>query len=244
MLQFRLIFMLFLTATALCATPTFAQTTQPSVAAETLELRAMTAFNQGQYAVALPLLEQLAERVKDDANRLGAVQEQIRVCQRGIEAASKAKPVDAQAAAGERPAPQTAENRKPHAPPKAGEIRQIAIKELGNFEYDPAKASGLPDDVKALNGSKVRLNGFMIPIDQADNISTFALVPSLFDCCFGQPPQIQHLVLVHSPQGKTVRYFPEELMVEGELKVEEVKDEDYVVSLFQLTASSVKPAAK
>src|SRR5688572_21488637 len=97
MLNIRTIFTLLLTLSVLCAAPAFSQTTQPSVAAETLELRAMTAFNQGQYVVALPLLEQFAERVKDDPKRLGAVQEQIRVCQRAIEAAKNAKPVDAQA---------------------------------------------------------------------------------------------------------------------------------------------------
>ena len=98
--------------------------------------------------------------------------------------------------------------------------------------------------MKKLSGSRIRVQGFMIPLDQADNISHFALVPSLFACCFGQPPQIQHQIVVHTPKGKAVSYFPDEIVCEGALKVEEKKDDGYIVSVFEMEVSSVKPAAK
>ena len=82
----------------------------------------------------------------------------------------------------------------------------------------------------------------MIPMDQAENITQFALVPSLFACCFGQPPQIQHTIVVNCPKGKAVNYFPDEILVEGTLVVEEKKDEGYIVSIFELNVNSVKPA--
>jgi hypothetical protein len=81
----------------------------------------------------------------------------------------------------------------------------------------------------------------MIPMDQAENITQFALVPSLFSCCFGQPPQIQHTIVVNCPKGKAVSYCPDEIFVEGDLKVDEKRDDGYVVSIFELTAKSVKP---
>ena len=99
----------------------------------------------------------------------------------------------------------------------------MAIKELGNFEYDADKGGNIPEDVKAMSGSMIRLNGFMIPMDQATSISQFALVPSLFACCFGQPPQIQHTIIVNCPKGKAVSYYPDEINVEGKLKVERKK---------------------
>ena len=40
-----------------------------------------------------------------------------------------------------------------------------------------------------------------MPMDQSENITQFALVPSLFGCCYGQPPQIQHGVIVTCPKG-------------------------------------------
>jgi hypothetical protein len=98
--------------------------------------------------------------------------------------------------------------------------------------------------VKRLAGATLRIRGYMIPMDQAENITQFALVPSLFACCFGQPPQIQHTIVANCPKGKAVGYFPDELVVEGKLKVEEKKDDGYVVSLFELEVTSVKPAPK
>jgi hypothetical protein len=84
----------------------------------------------------------------------------------------------------------------------------------------------------------------MIPLDQAENIGEFALVPSLFACCFGQPPQIQHTLVVHCPKGKAVSYFGDELVVEGTLHVQEIKDGGFIVSIFQIDASSVRAAAR
>ena len=84
----------------------------------------------------------------------------------------------------------------------------------------------------------------MIPMDQAEHVTQFALVPSLFACCFGQPPQIQHTIVVACPKGKAVNYYPDEIMVEGTLKVDEKKEDGFIVSIFELECSSVKPAAK
>ena len=139
---------------------------------------------------------------------------------------------------------QTAETRTAHVPPPPGQVLDIAIKELGNFDYDAEKGGNIPPDVFTLTGSKLRLHGYMIPLDQAENIGEFALVPSLFACCFGQPPQVQHTIVVHLPPGKAISYFPDELQVEGTLTVQEKKDEGFIVSIFDLDATSVKPAPK
>jgi hypothetical protein len=159
-------------------------------AVSTLERRAKDAFDRGQYALAKGLYSRVAERVPDDKKRYAALQEQIRACDAKIKEQVAAMPVPPAA----QPAPpqveMSAEKRKKHVPPKPGEVYVTTIRELGNFEYDPDKGGNIPEDVKKLSGGKVRLQGFMIPLDQADNITRFSLVPSLFACCFGQPPQI------------------------------------------------------
>jgi len=93
-----------------------------------------------------------------------------------------------------------------------------------------------------MDGCHFRTSGYMIPLDQAESISEFALVPSLFACCFGQPPQIQHTIIVHCPKSKAVSYFPDELTVEGTLHVKEDRDGGFIVSIFQLDATSVRAA--
>jgi len=208
----------------------------------TLELRANEAFNRGQYSLAKDLFNKVIDRVKDDKKRVGQLQEQIRVCETNIKQLAAALPVPA-ADQAQMQIETAAEKRKKHNP-KEGEVYSVAIKELGNFEYDADKGGNIPDDVKKLSGSKIRVQGFMIPLDQADNISHFSLVPSLFACCFGQPPQIQHTIVVTCPKGKAVSYYPDEIIVEGKLKVEEKKDDGYIVSVFEMDVQSVKPAAK
>jgi len=219
-----------------------AQTTKPGG----LEVAANEAFGAGKYAQALPMLQTLATKFKDEPEKLGSIKEQISVCQKQIAAMTGAS---ATAGAGQ-PAQQgpavemSAAGRTPHVKPKAGEVAAMAIPELGNFEYDAEKGGNIPKDVQEMAGSKIRVHGFMIPMDQAENITQFALVPSLFACCFGQPPQIQHTVVVNCPKGKAVSYCPDEIVVEGPLTVQEKRDDGYIVSIFELGANSVKVAAK
>ena len=217
-----------------------APASKPSVdASQPLEVRAAAAFNAGDYKEALPLLRTLENDLRDQPERLGPIREQIRVCVNQL-----AQTAISDGGIAPEEAPITNEQRKPHAAPKAGEVRSLQIKDLGNFEYDADKGGNIPADVTALSGSTVRVNGFMIPIDQAENITSFALVPSLFACCFGQPPQVQHTIICKAPAGKAVGYYPDELLVEGKLNVEEKKDEGFIVSLFEIEVTSVKPAVK
>ena len=233
--------------------PTTAPSTQPAKSVNTtatnkaIEIQATSAFNRGDYALALPLLEKLQAQLKDDPARLGQVEEQIRIARKSLEnktGPSKVPAIDPAALANPDQTATSAEQRKPHPAPKPGEVYAVMIKDLGNFEYDASKGGNIPDDVKRLSGSPIRIQGYMIPLDQAENITQFALVPSLFACCFGQPPQIQHTIVVTCPKGKAVSYYPDEIIVEGKLKVEEKKDDGYVVSLFEVDVTSVKPAPK
>ena len=216
-----------------------------------LEIRAAQAFNKSDYTTALPMLQKLVTDLKSDAaqkDKVGMLQEQIRVCQKNATAPVVAtSAVTSTGSAAATPAPAAAAEktaRTPHPAPKSGEVLEMAIKDLGNFDFDAENGSAIPDDVKALNGATVKLHGFMIPMDQAENISKFALVPSLFNCCYGQPPQVQHTIVVTCPKGKAVNYYPDEIIVQVKLTVDVVKDDGFIVSIFAIETSSVKPAPK
>jgi len=90
-----------------------------------------------------------------------------------------------------------------------------------------------PADVQALEGMNVRLQGFMIPTDQAEGVSHFVLVPSLFSCCYGQPPGVQHVIEVTCAKGMTVPFEVVEIYAQGTLHVKVKRDGGYVVSLFR-----------
>ena len=248
----------FAAAQTPAASPAAGPATAPSAAASismpdaALEIRATQAFNKGDYGQALPMLQKLASDLKPDpaqADKVGMLQEQIRVCEKNTSAVASSSAVTSLGSAAATPAPAAipadkAATRTPHPAPRDGEVLDMAIKDLGNFEFDAENGSAIPDDVKALNGATIRLHGFMIPMDQAENISKFALVPSLFNCCLGQPPQIQHTIVVNCPKGKAVNYYPDEIIVQGKLSVDIVKDDGYIVSIFSIETSSVKPAPK
>jgi len=84
----------------------------------------------------------------------------------------------------------------------------------------------------------------MVPLDQAEAITQFALVPSLFACCYGQPPQIQHTIVVQVTKGKSLPYYPDQITVEGTLHVSEQRDGGFIVSIFQMDATSVRAFEK
>ena len=251
----RKVFPILIAAVLLVGAPLSAED-KPETNAAAVEVLANQQLLAGEYAKALPMYKKLAEMVKGDAQKLGDVEEKIRVCEKNLAKQAKQKAAAAAAApvavASPAPAavsiptgpPTSAEQRKPHKAPKDGQTLELSIKELGNFEYDQEKGGNIPADVRHLSGTPVRLRGFMIPMDQADNITKFALVPDLFACCFGQPPQIQHMVVANCPQGKAVSYSPDEIVVEGKLNVEEKKDDGYIVSLFEVSVSSVKAAPR
>jgi hypothetical protein len=137
--------------------------------------------------------------------------------------------------------------RRPHAPPVAGEVRSLTIKELGNFDYLGA-GGVIPQDIRRLDGSTVRLGGFMVPANQIGDASAdqrvtrFALVPNVASCCYGQPPGVQHVVTVECPPDHAIPFTSHYVSVEGTLRVGETRDEGFVISLFALKASDVREA--
>jgi hypothetical protein len=215
-------------------------TSQPSNATLVgeLELKANEDMGRKDWAAAAVLLQKVETLLADQPDQLGPIMEQLRVCRHQILNQSNAAKANSQ--------PQSVAvavdggPRHIHEVPPDGQTLEMPIKELGNFDYDSTNGGNIPDDVKRLDGSHFRTHGFMIPLDQAESISQFALVPSLFACCFGQPPQIQHTIIVTCPKDKAVNYFPDELVVEGTLHVKEVRDSGFIVSIFQLDASSVR----
>lgn len=213
--------------------------------ARKMEIAANTAFENKDYIQALAIYRKLEQQYKDDAKKLEPIQERIRVCMANIEK-SMVPGASQQGQQPVAPSEETSpEKRRAHVKPKKEtDVYELSIKALGNFEYDSEKGGNVPEDVKKLAGTKIRTRGFMIPLDQADNITQFVLVPDLFACCFGQAPQVQHTVVVSTPKGKAVGYYPDEIVVEGHLSVEEKKEDGIIVSLFEVACTSVKPAAK
>lgn len=126
---------------------------------------------------------------------------------------------------------------------KAGKItgldKVLPFDELTSWPYEDG-LKGMPKRVKELSGKKVLMTGFMLPIDEVQNIKEFLLVESLWSCCYGQPPDIHGIVRVVMPKGKTTDYFFDPLKIIGTFKVEATVMDGYCVDIFQLHVESLE----
>ena len=231
-----------------------------------LQERALAAYKAGRFAEALPLFKQIARqrgvfnnpdqlrltmayindiqikmKVQEAATQSAAggatatgPQDQQALIQQALQFAmqTKVNPNDP---------PMTKDTRVPHKAVPAGTVAEVSIKEMGNFEFDPTKDADVPADVKLLEGAKVKLNGYMWPMNQSDKITEFALVPSLTSCCFGAPPGVQHVVTCRAPGGKSVDFSVDEIYVEGIVHVRVKRENDYTSSIFEVDVTSVRP---
>ncbi len=64
-----------------------------------------------------------------------------------------------------------------------------------------------PDWLKALDGKRIRLRGFMIPAFQETGLSHFTLARDTSACCFGPNPKVCYLIEVRMRDGQTTDYI-------------------------------------
>lgn len=121
--------------------------------------------------------------------------------------------------------------------PKEG-FERLSFDVLRSWTYVEGKTP-IPPEIKALDGKNVEMLGFMMPLTEVKNIKEFLLVPSLYGCCYGQPPAPNHMVVVKMPEGKTSKFMQDVIRVRGNFKVGETRQEGYLVSLYVLTPTEI-----
>lgn len=96
--------------------------------------------------------------------------------------------------------------------------------------------------VRQLNGKRVSIPGFMVPLeDDAQEVTEFLLVPYAGACIHVPPPppnQMVYVQLIHG--GKAKMSFTEPIVVTGTLKISNVKSPYGDVS-YNLDGETVKP---
>lgn len=74
--------------------------------------------------------------------------------------------------------------------------QRLTFKTLMNWEYEVDAETTVPDTVKGLDGQKVRLTGFMYPLQEGKDIQYFCLLRTTQTCCYGPRPQYNQYVFV------------------------------------------------
>ena len=101
----------------------------------------------------------------------------------------------------------------------------------------------IPDEVKQIDGKKVAITGFMLPIDvDKGKVKRFLLLKSTMSCCFGIAPRINEVIYVESSKKQKIRAVMDmPITVFGKLSVgQEFRKDLMLVGVYQLELDEVK----
>lgn len=141
---------------------------------------------------------------------------------------------------------------------------RVSFNELACFEYDPFDAgvpmhseSGeisttatvnkptekdrIPANILALNGKKLAVQGFMMPIEiKRNQVKSFLLVRNQMACCFGMMLGFNEWVFIRCPEDKPADFVPDVVItVYGTMEVGEEIQDGAVMSIFRMRSDEV-----
>jgi hypothetical protein len=128
-------------------------------------------------------------------------------------------------------APRTVSPRE--APPPPTDAHEVPWEVLLSYEHRPGLL-GLPDAIKALDGKKVVMNGFLLPLYEYEDIREFGLVANHMSCCFGFPPGINGMVLVKLSTERGLPNTSEPIRVVGTFLAKETMESGYVLGIYSI----------
>lgn len=109
---------------------------------------------------------------------------------------------------------------------------------LGGFEYEEGMV--LPNNVRELDGKKIGIAGYMMTLEEVEDIHEFLLVESLWSCCFGTPPEVHQVLVVNVPDERGVEFTTAPILILGEIDVGEEVEDGFVTSLYRVKTDKVK----
>ena len=120
------------------------------------------------------------------------------------------------------PAPATPATDRPAAP------RDISFDDLklDLKKGDPFSRDLLPSRVTALETTRIRIRGYILPSFQQTGLTQFVLVRDNMECCFGPGALLHDCVVVRMKPGKTASFSIRPVAVTGTFRVEELRGPD------------------
>ncbi len=98
----------------------------------------------------------------------------------------------------------------------------LSFKIEKDAKFNPAL---LTDEIKKLDGVKVKLRGYILPstLFKETNIDQFVLVRDNQECCFGPGAALFDCVIVEMVPGRTTDFVTRPVTVEGKFKIDTEK---------------------
>jgi len=137
---------------------------------------------------------------------------------------------------------------EPERPPGLADHEDLTFDKLASYQYevqDVKEGAALPEQipasVKALDGRKIAIRGFMIPYrNDGDQVSEFILLRNQGLCCFGIVPRMNEWIHVRMAPGEFAPYATDvPLTVFGELEIGEAYENKVLMSLYRMESTCV-----
>jgi hypothetical protein len=122
----------------------------------------------------------------------------------------------------------------------AGKEMPLTFASLMKWEYDAKKNSSPPESVKTLDGRKIRIIGFMYPLQEGANIQKFSLLRSTQTCCYGPKPQYNQYIFVEMVKPTQFRRLDAVSCV-GIFRIDPSPDEGFIYRMEGISCQAVAP---
>lgn len=104
---------------------------------------------------------------------------------------------------------------------------QLTFSTLMTWEYEVDNNTSPPESVRKLDGSQVRITGFMYPLQEGKSIQYFALLRTTQTCHYGPRPQYNQFVFVEMAKP-TKFYRLDPISCTGKFWVDPAPDEGFI----------------
>jgi hypothetical protein len=105
---------------------------------------------------------------------------------------------------------------------------------------DQQIAAMIPDRIRAADGKRISVDGFMIPLEYSGKkVSKFILAMNQNTCCFGGNPQIHEFIIVSVAGAGVNDEMDIPLRVTGVLHVAVIRNQGKLTGLYRLDGQSV-----
>ena len=117
---------------------------------------------------------------------------------------------------------------RPATPARKGAPREITFDDI-KFDMEkgaPFTPDLLPKRVTALEETRIRIRGYILPSFQQRGITQFVLVRDNMECCFGPGAALHDCIVVRMQPGATADFSVRPVAVAGTFRLDELTGPD------------------
>jgi hypothetical protein len=133
------------------------------------------------------------------------------------------------------------------------ELPMVGFDFLAGYDYEgnaaalgidgPSEVSAIPEEVRALDGRHVAIQGFMLPLRlQGGLVTELLLMRDQSMCCFGVIPRMNDWVGVTMAPPGVKALMDQPVIIYGQLHVGEVYDNELLTRIYQMEGEELLDA--